>query len=248
MSYESITDNNGFENMTLKEIVTNNFKTAAIFEKYGLDFCCRGNKLITEACKESGVNPELLTEELSKLKERDVKDDLFNEWSLDNLIDFIIQNHHKYVKRMTPIILTHTQKVSSAHGINHPEVIEIAQKFERVATELKNHLIKEEEIIFPYIKLLVSAKNENTKAEPPFFGTVKNPINLMIEEHEMAGDTLYSIRKISNQYVPPADACNTFIAAYQELKDFEEDLHKHVHLENNILFPKAIELEKKSLI
>ncbi len=241
----SNTDNIDFTNMTLKQIVTNNFRTAAIFEKYGLDFCCRGNKLINEACKEKCVNPELLTEELGKLNEHKVEANLFNDWSLDYLIDYIIQHHHNYVKAIIPILLTHTQKVSSVHGVNHPEVIEIAEKFEVVATELNRHLMKEEKILFPYIKLLVQANRKNTKADPPFFGTVKNPINSMIEEHEIAGDTLYSIRELSNQYIPPADTCNTFKVAYQELKEFEEDLHKHVHLENNILFPKAIELEKK---
>ncbi|MBZ0200620.1 MAG: iron-sulfur cluster repair di-iron protein [Ignavibacteriaceae bacterium] len=244
---DDTTVKNDFAKMTLKEIVTNNFRTASVLEKYGMDFCCRGNKLFTEACDEKGLDTRLLEAELKKVNLRNMRDERYDDWTLDFLIDYIIQNHHSYIKEITPILLTHTKKVASAHGANHPEVLEIATKFESVAMELKHHLIKEEEILFPYIKLLVQVNSRHAKAEPPFFGTVKNPIESMMAEHEIAGDTFYAIREISNQYTAPADACNTFKAAYQELKDFEEDLHKHVHLENNILFPKAIELEKKSL-
>jgi len=236
-----------FKNMTLKEIVTNNFRTAAVFEKYGLDFCCRGNKLITTACEEKGINAIKILEELKTLTIQKIRDERYDEWTLDFLIDYIIQNHHSYVKEMLPIISLHTQKIASVHGTNHPEVIEIAKKFAGVAQEFRQHLIKEEDILFPYIKQLVQVNSRHAKAEAPFFGTVKNPIKSMMAEHENAGDEFYEIRNLSSSYTPPEDACNKFIAAYQELKDFEEDLHKHVHLENNILFPKAIELEKRLL-
>jgi len=236
-----------FKNMTLKEIVTNNFRTAAVFEKYGLDFCCRGNKLITTACEEKGINAIKILEELKTLTIQKIRDERYDEWTLDFLIDYIIQNHHSYVKEMLPIISVHTQKIASVHGTNHAEVIEIAKKFEGVAQEFRQHLIKEEDILFPYIKQLVQVNSRHAKAEAPFFGTVKNPIKSMMAEHENAGDEFYEIRNLSSSYTPPEDACNKFIAAYQELKDFEEDLHKHVHLENNILFPKAIELEKRLL-
>ena len=240
-------DKSLFENMTVKEIVTNNFRTAAVFEKHGLDFCCRGNKLLITACEEKGINADKIIEELKTLTTQKIRNESYDEWTLDLLIDYIIQNHHSYVKEMMPIISVHTQKIASVHGTNHAEVIEIAKKFAGVAQEFRQHLIKEEDILFPYIKQLVQVNSRHAKAEAPFFGTVKNPIKSMMAEHENAGDEFYEIRNLSSSYTPPEDACNTFIAAYQELKDFEEDLHKHVHLENNILFPKAIELEKRLL-
>ena len=144
---------------------------------------------------------------------------------------------------MNPVISEHTKKIASVHGRNHPELNEIAQSFSVVYKDLKQHMKKEEEMLFPYIKYLVRAKQQGTKVEPAFFGSVQNPIRMMEAEHTAAGDELFGIRKLSDNYTIPADACNTFMVTYKELKEFEEDLHKHVHLENYILFPKAILLE-----
>lgn len=244
---ESTVYNEEFINLTLKEIVTNNFRTAAVFEKYGLDFCCRGDKLITTACEEKKISADNVIRELQNLNSRKNRDEHYDEWTLDFLLDYIIQNHHSYVREMMPIISVHTKKVASEHGANHPELIKIAKKFEGIAQEFRQHLIKEEEILFPYIKQLVQLNSRHAKAEPPFFGTVNNPIKSMMVDHENTGNEFYAIRNLSSSYNTPKAACNTYKASYQELKDFEEDLHKHVHLENNILFPKAIELEKKLL-
>ncbi len=232
--------------LSLSEIVTNDFHTAAIFEKYNLDFCCRGNKTISEACKIKGINSEEVISELQNMKTNgEMLESKYTEWDLSFLIDYIINNHHEYVRRMIPVISTHLDKVASVHGKNHPEMNEVKEKFDIVYKDLKQHMLKEEQILFPYIKQMVRANKEETKAEPPFFGSVKIPITMMENEHQAAGDELHDIRNLTNNYNPPEDSCNTFRVLLNELKEFEEDLHKHVHLENNILFPKSIILEEE---
>jgi len=234
--------------MTLSEIVNKDFRTAQIFEKYNLDFCCRGNKSLSEACNEKGLKSEKVFSELQNISVNNAANSIrYDEWELDFLIDYIINNHHNYIRSITPLISSLAGKVVSAHGKNHPEVIKIAEIFSTLGKELSQHLMKEEQILFPYIKNLVKIKNNNSKYEPPYFSSVENPIRMMEAEHTAAGDDMYEIRNLSKNYLIPSDACNTFKVFYKELKEFEEDLHKHVYLENNILFPKSIELEKELL-
>ena len=233
--------------LTLSDIVTKNYKSAAVFEKFGLDFCCHGKKSIPDACEEKGVNAEEVLTQLEKLDENNSseREEQYYQWDLDFLADYIVNVHHKYVREIIPVISAHAEKIASKHGENHPEVISIANNFSIVYKDLKQHMMKEEQLLFPYIKYLVKTEKNAGIAEQPFFGTIKNPIQMMELEHESAGNLLGEIRNLTNEYTPPAEACNTFKVYYKELKDFEEDLHKHVHLENNILFPRAIELENK---
>lgn len=234
--------------LTLSQIVVSNYKTAAIFEKYNLDFCCRGNKLLQVACAEKGIEKDTVLAELNDLfSKRDESNGRYDEWNPDFLVEYIVNNHHSYIRRITPTLLGHTQKIASVHGERHPELIEVAKIFNSVSKDLKHHMMKEEEILFPYIRYMAKALTSPAKAERPYFSTVENPIKMMEAEHESAGDELYEIRSLTNNYTPPSDACNTFRVCFQELREFEEDLHKHVHLENNILFPKAIILEKELL-
>jgi regulator of cell morphogenesis and NO signaling len=247
---ESLEEKSIVENtagLSLSEIVTNNFKAAALFEKYGLDFCCGGKKTISKACEEKGIDQDEILIELENLNESNLKERQaqFNEWELDFLTDYIINIHHKYVREAIPVISAHSAKVASKHGESHPEVVKIANNFSIVYKDLKQHMMKEEQLLFPYIKYLVDVKNKAMQPEKPFFGTIKNPIKMMEAEHELAGNLLAEIKSLTNNYAPPAYACNTFKVYFQELKEFEEDLHKHVHLENNILFPRSIELENK---
>jgi regulator of cell morphogenesis and NO signaling len=148
---------------------------------------------------------------------------------------------------MIPVISLHTDKVASVHGQNHPETLQIADLFLAVREELGGHMMKEERVLFPQIKQMVLNQKEKSQFFSPAFGTIQNPIRMMEFEHTSAGDALYQIRELSNNYSHPEEACNTFKALYSELKEFEEDLHKHIHLENNILFPKSIELESEFL-
>ena len=231
--------------LTLAEIVQRNFHSAAVFEKYGLDFCCRGNKPVSQACEEKGLNQEEILTELRYLGNKAAGSVRHDEWGLDFMIDYIINTHHEYVRKMIPVLSAHTEKIATVHGIRHPELIEIAKKFSLVYKELKQHMFKEEQILFPYIKQMVKAAGSRAKFEAPYFGSVTNPIKMMEVEHQNAGDELFGIRDLSNNYAVPEDACNTYRITMLELKEFEEDLHKHVHLENNILFPKSVKLEQE---
>ena len=231
---------------TLKEIVTQDFQTAAVFEKFSLDFCCRGGKTIEQACREKGISPETVMQELSLLRQEQTSGEgRFSEMETEDLIGYITRHHHSYVRTMIPILYTHTQKVASVHGANHPEVIEIARHFETVAAELQQHMAKEEQMLFPFILKLSEAKQQGRTLDRAPFGSVQNPIRMMESEHQNAGDELYEIRSLSGGYAPPEDACTTFRVTYQELQSFEKDLHQHVHLENNILFPRAVALERE---
>jgi regulator of cell morphogenesis and NO signaling len=233
--------------LTLSEIVNSNFKAAAVFEKYNLDFCCGGNVRVSEACAKKGLSTDGIIKELRLLEKVNNVEDKFHEWDLDFLIDYIVHNHHAYINKMIPVLSTHTQKIATVHGKNHPELLETASIFSRVYKDLRQHMMKEEQILFPFIKQLVFSKRKGTKSEAPFFGTVKNPIRMMEAEHQAAGDEMYGIRNLTTNYNIPEDACNTYRVTMQELKDFEQDLHKHVYLENYILFPKSVELEAELL-
>ncbi len=230
---------------TLKEMVTQNFQTAAVFEKYSLDFCCRGGKTIDEACKEKGVDVLSVLNELSQIEQHGGSiSSSFKEMEPDMQCNYIVDTHHAYVSKMIPVLYTHTKKIAAVHGANHPEVIAIAKHFETVAIELQQHMKKEEQMLFPFIKALHAAVKKNEPIIHAPFGTVQNPIRIMEAEHQNAGDEMFEIRSLSNNYTPPEDGCTTYRITYQELQDFERDLHQHVHLENNILFPAAIRLEQ----
>lgn len=232
---------------TLAEIVKENLRSAIVFEEYGLDFCCNGNRSLIVACEEKNIDPNVIVNDLKQLSENDNVLQNIDDWELNFLVDYILNNHHQYVRRMIPVITLHADKVASVHGKNHPETLEIADFFLAVRDELQMHMMKEERILFPYIKQLEKSKKDNEKIVPPPFGTIRNPVSMMEMEHQSAGDAMYNIRELSGNYNPPSDACNTFKALYSELKEFEEDLHKHIHLENNILFPKSVELESELL-
>jgi regulator of cell morphogenesis and NO signaling len=233
---------------TIGEIVTKDIRKAKIFRKYGIDFCCGGKKTIGEVCQQKNIDPAELFTELNVI-ERDHSTTPGNpdKWELDFLASYIVNIHHLYVKNTIPLLLAWSHKVASVHGQTHPETIRIAQLFAVVVEELVPHMGKEENVLFPYINELVNASRKNIKPALAGFGTVNNPIRMMENEHEAVGELFMEIEKLSNQFTPPADACNTFKALYATLKEFEDDLFLHIHLENNILFPKAALLEKSLL-
>jgi len=234
------------EENTVAEVVTNNIKTADIFKKNGIDFCCGGGITIKKACEKNNVSYTKLEQELLVVNNSMSKVYNYDSWKLDFLVDHIENIHHSYVEESTPIILQYAAKVAKVHGHHYTEVVEINQLFKEVAQELAAHLKKEELVLFPFIKQLVKADKEGEKAKKQHFGTVNNPIRMMEEEHENAGDIFKEIKRLSNNYTPPEGACNTFKALYAKLEEFENDLHQHIHLENNILFPKSIFLERKN--
>lgn len=228
---------------TIADIVTGNFKAAAVFEKYGLDYCCKGKVALDEACANHNIDLQTITSELLALGHGGGATNRFNDWSLSMLADYITNNHHAYVRSATERLLLLTRKVASRHGDTNPDLAEIAELFTQVAAEFEHHMDKEEHVLFPYIRNLEQTSAEGKSREGALFGTVANPIGQMVEEHESAGDLMARIRGLSSNYTPPLEACNTYRVTFGELQEFERDLHQHVHLENNILFPKAIARE-----
>ncbi len=229
--------------MSVADIVTNDYRAADIFKKYQIDFCCGGKRSVQEACLKANGNFEKLIEELYALKKKEIKVQNFDEWELDQLSEYIVRIHHHYVNENLDLIGQYAEKVSKVHGVQHPEVIEIASLFAEIKNELTAHMRKEEVVLFPYITQLVGLKQKNLMAERPPFGPIQNPIKMMEMEHEHAGELMHRIRELSQHYTAPVDACNTYRVLFAKLEEFENDLHLHVHLENNILFPRAIELE-----
>lgn len=232
------------DNKTVAQMVTENIKTAHVFKKYGIDFCCGGGISIDKACKKKNIDFSKLKEELLAVDDAPRAYE-YNKWELDFLIDHIVNIHHTYVEEAIPLIIQYANRVAEVHGHHYTEVIEINNLFTEVANELASHMKKEEIILFPYIKKLVNLKKEGGYVTRPPFGTVNNPIQMMEREHENAGDIFKEIARLTNNYTAPAEACNTFRALYSKLDEFEQDLHQHIHLENNILHPKAISLEKE---
>ena len=230
---------------TIGDFVAKDFRTAAVFTKYGIDFCCKGQRTIDEVCSKNNINEANLLRDLNTVL--DSKNDSgvdFNSWPLDLLIDYIEKTHHHYVEDKTQTINPFLDKLCSVHGNNHPELFEINQLFKDSAQELATHMKKEEMILFPFVKEMINATKSHDSIGKPFFGTVKNPISAMMNEHEAEGERFRTISALTNNYTPPEDACNTYQVTYAMLQEFEQDLHKHIHLESNILFPKAKALEK----
>lgn len=240
---------NNFEKMIIKDIVLQNFKAAEVMEKYGIDFCCKGKRPLNEAIAEKNINGEKFLKDLEKsFQKNSGEEERFETWDLHFLAQYIVNNHHAYIKEKTPVITAHLEKINNVHGAKHTFLKNVWDEFESLANELLNHMMKEERILFPIIKYLVDSKKFNEKPRTEGYGTIKNPILQMESEHDTAGTAAEKIRTLTNNYKLPDDACTTFRVTYQELEEFEKDLHKHVHLENNILFPKAILLEEELLI
>ncbi|MNF56210.1 Iron-sulfur cluster repair protein ScdA [compost metagenome] len=234
------------ERTTIGEYVAKDFRTAAVFSKYGIDFCCKGNRTIDEACEKKDVDTNTIMDEINTVLATKNDNSIdFKSWPLDLLADYIEKTHHRYVEEKTNVILPFLAKLCKVHGASHPELFEINQLFIGCAGELAQHMKKEELILFPFIKKMVKASLTDELIEQPHFGTVENPIAMMMHEHDAEGERFRKIALLTNDYTPPADACNTYRVTFAMLAEFEEDLHKHIHLENNILFPAAAVLEKK---
>lgn len=224
-------------------LVAENYRYADVFKKYDIDFCCNGGVTVLEACKNKGLNYTLVISELQAIGNTEAAATDFKNWPLDKLVDYIVDKHHTYVREHLPLLIAYSDKVAKVHGDRYPETIEIKMLVDRLSADLMSHMDKEESILFPFIKKLLRAKSKNTDVEQAHFGSVKNPVQMMLAEHDEAGNIFKSISFMTLRYTPPTDACTTFKVLYHKLQEFETDLHKHIHLENNILFPAAINLE-----
>jgi regulator of cell morphogenesis and NO signaling len=234
---------------TLGEIAVKDLRKAEVFKKYGLDFCCGGKKTVKEACAEKGIDVTKVEQELQqadKIVSTSTNRPLpYNDWGLDFLADYITNTHHSYVKKTIPDLRAYATKVASVHGAQHPELLQVNKLTQQVCDELSSHMVKEETVLFPYIKKLFAASIDGSVAQSAIFDSVKTPIDAMEHEHEFVGNALDQIRAITNNYSLPEDACASYAFLFKNLDEFENDLHIHVHLENNILFPKALKLEKQ---
>ncbi len=230
------------ENDTVRELLTANPAAARVFEKFGIDYCCGGEKSLAEACSSAKVNMQELAAALDKPAARNDERD-WQKASLTELAAYIVTKHHGFtreeIRRLTPLLA----KVIGVHGGNHEELHEIRTLFAELAQEMTMHMMKEEHMLFPYIEELEAAVNRGLCPARPMFGTVQNPVRMMMMEHDSSGQVLHKIRELTSGYAPPADACVSYQTLYKALQEFEGDMHQHIHLENNILFPRAVELE-----
>lgn len=233
---------------TVRELAVEFPNATRVFERLGIDYCCGGNKSLEEGCATANLSADEvmdsleLAEQASRARQKD------RNWQMEPLADVIAHiksTHHKYTReelaRLGPLL----DKVCSVHGKNHPELEQVRTSFRGLAQELTTHMMKEEMVLFPYIERMEEAVIQKEPLLPPPFGSVENPVTMMVHEHDSAGEALRAMRQSSAGYTPPGDACISYQTLYKTLAAFEADLHLHIHLENNILFPRAIAMEQE---
>jgi regulator of cell morphogenesis and NO signaling len=230
-------------NKTIGEFVAEDYRTAKVFEKYGIDFCCGGKVALATVCQEKGLDLATLIREITVARNEPLeRSQNYAAWGLPFLADYIINTHHGYLNENTSQIAVYAHKIAEVHGAHHPEAIEIANIFDKIATDMAAHLREEEEVLFPAIKRIDAARKAGTPPAEQDVATITTCLARLNHEHDEIGDAVHKIRHLAKEYAIPDDVCNTFAVTYQKLREFEDDLHKHVHLENNILFPKAAKL------
>jgi regulator of cell morphogenesis and NO signaling len=228
-----------FKQQTVGQIVAADYRKARVFENFNIDFCCGGDITLDEACKEQKIEPGKLLTELKMVDKQETAEDSYNHWPLDFLVDYIVANYHNKVREDLPKIKFYAEKVTEVHGQDHDELFDIYQKLLILNNEMITHMEGEEKWLFPFIKMLV---RETTDFDGFDEDISANMIEMMQVEHEETGATMKKIRKMSKSYALPEDACPAYRVFYKSLETFETDLYKHVHLENNILFPKVLNI------
>lgn len=230
---------------TIGEIVADDYRTAAIFTKYHIDFCCKGYRTIGEVCRNRDIEESILIEHIEASKNSSANQSFdYKTWPAETITDYITKTHHRYVTEKAPIILQYLNKLCGVHGAVHPELHEIFTIFSKAVLDLTAHMKKEELVVFPFILQMRKAQKEGNPLEIPPFVSIENPIAILKQEHKTEGERFIRIAALTNNFVPPNESCATYKAAFLLLQEFEKDLRKHMHLENNILFPKVIEMEK----
>jgi regulator of cell morphogenesis and NO signaling len=235
--------NESLECASVGNLVAADSRIAAVFDRFGIEFCCSGRRPLAEACRASGVDRAAVVRAIEALPPGGAHDDV-SAWPVDRLIDHIVDTHHAYVRAALPAIAQHLDKIVKAHGARHPELARATEVFADLRSDLEQHLLKEERILFPYIRDLAAAADLCGRAPSPF-GTVENPIRMMEQEHREASGQIAEIQRLTRSFEFPEDGCTTYGVCMAELESFEADLHRHVHLENNVLFPRAVALESR---
>lgn len=228
---------------TIGAFVAEDYRTAAVFEKYDIDFCCGGQATLAATCQEKDLDLTKILQEIEIVGKEPVgRSENFAAWPLPFLIDYIVNTHHACLKENDEQIADYARKIAEVHGAHHPEVIEIAAIFAKISDDMVVHLKAEEEVFFPAVKRVDSAVGSGQNPQTDDRVLIKSTLTKLYREHEEIGDAIHKIRHLSTDYAIPEDVCNTFVVTYRKLQEFEEDLHKHVHLENNLLFLKAAQL------
>jgi regulator of cell morphogenesis and NO signaling len=216
---------------------------ARVFEQFDIDYCCRGNIPLSEACDRAGLRLEDVLSSLKCAQQEPAPSEGWSQAPLAALAGHIVEKHHAFTKAETSRLEALFAKVSAKHGGSHPELVSMQATFSEMANELRTHMMKEENILFPYLRAMEKAGAEKRSFPPAMFGSVENPVRVMVKEHDDAGEALRALREASHGYVAPEGACVSYRELYRSLAAFEADMHTHVHLENNILFPRALEME-----
>lgn len=230
---------------TVGEWVATDFRLANVFTAHGIDFCCGGDVPVGQACADKGISVETLLADVHTARATAAVGEQYNEWSIDFLSDYIVNQFHAYTRRMLPQLIQFADAVANAHGDHHPETITIAEMLPALSAEMLDHMQSEEDLLYPFIKQLIQSRASGAPIPTPAFGSAAELIVEMDHEHAETGDALEDIARLSNNFAIPEDACNTYRALYGFLAEFEATTKKHIHLENNILFPKAIRLEQE---
>ncbi|MEQ8927987.1 MAG: iron-sulfur cluster repair di-iron protein [Fulvivirga sp.] len=220
------------------QIVAENYQAAQVFTAHNMDFCCGGGITLAKACQKHNTDLNQIRHELESVI-MDKSHINFEHETPDQLINTIVNVHHHYIKTTVPTLQLYLDKLCRVHGERHPELWQIKDLFDEGATALLAHLQKEELVLFPFINAMVASKKDGFELSPPHFGHIENPIQMMEHEHSAEGERFRKINELTNNYECPADGCQTYKVTYAMLKEFEADLHKHIHLENNVLFPQA---------
>jgi len=231
---------------TIRDLASTNPGAARVFESFGIDYCCGGEKSLSQACSVAKVNVQEVIQALEQPPTQHDNCD-WQATSLAELVKHIVEKHHAYVRTEIPRLIALLAKVVRVHGQNHSELQKVQSAFQALAEELTLHLLKEERMLFPYIVQLEGAAKSGGRPAPAMFGAVQNPVRMMMMEHDSAGELLRNMREATTGYTVPEDGCMSYRMLYRALPEFEADLHQHIHLENNILFPRAIELEERTV-
>ena len=230
--------------MTVRDVALQVPESTRLFEKLKIDYCCGGSQPLVTACASAGVDVDTVMEMLGEITNPQDAEALdFQNASLPELIEHILETHHVFTKNEMDRLQSLVNKVLSAHGGNHPELVHLSELWLQLCSDLKPHMFKEEQILFPYIVAMAQAADQNQAQPFAPFGTVNNPVRVMMREHDTAGQILRELRALTSDYKVPPDACISYQTLYAALENFEKDLHQHIHLENNVLFPKALDLE-----
>lgn len=238
------------ETKTVRDVVLEMPAATRIFEKMKIDYCCGGERPLAEACAAAGVDIEEVARLLEQAEgsEQQTGAENFQSAPLSELVKHILDKHHVFTKQEIERLDALIKKVCSVHAERHPELLRINDLFQKLCDDLRPHMFKEEQILFPYIMQMEEAIDLNRAPMSPPFGTVSNPVRMMMSEHDRAGALLHAIREASGDFAVPEDGCISYETLYKALEGFEADLHQHIHLENNILFPRTVEMESRSLV